>query len=241
MKIAVISRDQGAFLKNMVYSLKGQLSSPRLFVLDRCKDNSKEILESLGENFIEKNYGKGFEAGRVRNVAIDEIGNEDTFLFDGDRVPSGLSDDLCSEALEKYDISLMPLSEDLRVRHTDVDTFSDNKFFGKETNMVYTAGILIRGTALAKIKEFNQGFVFNPVFDGCWGYEDSSMGDVAAHLGMSCGFFPRKAWLRGTTKVPITIEEDKIQSGKRKKLYREIKSTPSDVSKLAWADSFLNS
>lgn len=241
MKIAVISRNQGDSLKKMIYSLRGQLSSPRLIVLDRCEDNSKDILESMGENFIEKNYGEGWEAGKVRNVAIDKIGNEDIFLFDGDRVPSGLSDELCLEALDKYDITLMSLSEDHRERDMNVEEFADNKWFGKGANLVYTPGILIRGSAIAKIKEFNQGFVFNPVFDGCWGYEDMSMGDVAAHLGMSCGFFPRKVWLRGKFTAPLSREEDMIQSGKRKKLYREIKSIPSEVSKLEWSDSFLNS
>jgi len=234
VRVVIISHNQAALLSEMVYSLRAQLSFPRLFVLDRCTDGSSDLLDSLGEEYIIKDDGDGWEAGRVRNVGLSHVGyTSPVLMLDGDRVPSGLSDSLLEEASRKYDITLLGVSRDHRKFFKDFD-FSPNDKWGSCKNGVYTAGFLISSSALNTITAYNGGFLFNPCFDGLWGYEDMSLGDVGAHLGLTCGTFPRYAWVRGTFDTQVTKDHDATQHGKREILASKMRSEGKSGSLLRW-------
>ena len=66
-----------------------------LFVLDRCSDNSLEIISSiktkLNLQWIVKTVGDNFSAGMTRDVGVDfvkELNYEMILFTDGDCVPS---------------------------------------------------------------------------------------------------------------------------------------------------------
>ena len=52
----------------------------RIFVLDRCTDGSKELLESYNETYIERNDAVGFCAGSARNIGLKHTNPRETIL-----------------------------------------------------------------------------------------------------------------------------------------------------------------
>jgi predicted glycosyltransferase involved in capsule biosynthesis len=90
--------NQESTLKMLLDSYKTQSFFPGkfIFVLDRCIDNSENVLERFAEEFpvkiIKNNFGNGFMSGYCRDLGISEIHKENknvNILFlDGDCVPS---------------------------------------------------------------------------------------------------------------------------------------------------------
>jgi hypothetical protein len=167
----------------------------RLFVLDRCTDNSSSILSDLKESFIENKEGEGFLAGRARDLGLKFLGIENTFFLDGDRIPVNFSVDLVNRALEKYDICLVSVTEDFRTCFTSDFTF--NPEFRRIHNDVFSCGLCIRKEMIEKVVALQQGRLFHPAFDGNFGEEDRYLGNVVLHFKGSCGLFPKNCYLKG--------------------------------------------
>lgn len=214
--VIIISKDQAPELPDMVYALRGQLPNiARMFVLDRCSDNSAEILDSMCEAYIEKESGTGWEAGAARDFGMSYLNYDRDFLFlDGDRIPSGLTEKILIDAFGTYDICLMKLEADLRpwFQHN----FTTNPNLGKYMNDTFTAAFTITNRAVQAIRKVNGGRLFNSVFDGKWGYEDMSMGDLAHTLGFTCGGFPKHVLVNGAFETRIGRDHFVSQMNKRK-------------------------
>lgn len=215
LSVIVISKNQADTLPDMVYALRAQLSHvPRLFVLDRCTDTSAQVLKALNENYVIKEQGEGFEAGAARDFGMNHLEYRGDFIFfDGDRIPSGLDATLVRDALVKYDMCLVRAENDLRPWFTH--SFTNNPNFGRYMNDTYTAGFTMTNKLATMAMEFNGGRVFHPIFDGLWGYEDLSLGDIAFHKGCTCGGFPKEVLINGAFETQISREHFVKQMSKR--------------------------
>jgi FkbM family methyltransferase len=198
-QIIIISRNQSASLIEMVSCLKEQFPiSDRLFVLDRCVDNSASILSNLNEKYIENKEGEGFLAGRMRDLGLSYLGIENTLFLDGDRFPVNFSTEVIERALSLYDICMARVLFDFRCFK---NYFMSSYKLGQMDNDVFSCGFCIRKEMIEKVIAF-QGRLFHPVFDGEFGEEDRYLGDVVYHLGGRCGLFPRRSYVKGSFSGP---------------------------------------
>jgi glycosyltransferase involved in cell wall biosynthesis len=195
--VLIISHNQAKYLELMIKALKLQLpNTQRLFVLDRCSDNSDEILIKNHEKFIVKNEGNGFEAGATRDFGLKHLPKSCNVLFlDGDRIPYNLTENLLAEGIDKFSCCLLKTSRDYRKWFSD--HFVKNPMLGTKYNNVATCGLLLSNVAINSIIAFNKGRLFHEVFDGNWGCEDDYLGDVLYYLKFTCGGFPKYVYVNG--------------------------------------------
>ena len=190
------------------YSLQTLQPDLYIFVLDRCIDNSKNILETFSERFptkiVENVSGNGFLAGYCRDLGLSYVKNSSVLFLDGDCVPTEkifeenykvlntnekiitISKRICEQ--ENGDIA-----EDPRIL---IPWFKD-KIFKKCGNYLIEDMYLSRGAGLTWscclglnflainlikniIKNITGEFrLFNPIFDNKYGCEDDYIGYVA--------------------------------------------------------------
>ena len=96
--VIIPSHNQEKHILDIIKGYEEQHIKPNvvLFVLDRCSDNSKNILDNIISNlnirYIEKDFGDNFSAGMTRDFGVDYIQhnyNYEMIVFtDGDCVPS---------------------------------------------------------------------------------------------------------------------------------------------------------
>lgn len=184
IEVVVIGRDEAESIKPMYKSLKKLLpESNRIWILDRCKDDSAEILDRLGEDYFKRTIfhnGFGRKTSSNRNFGLEMTSDGSDVLFlDADRyvVKGGLK----NLEKSKYDITLLRLENDTREENYKV-------YEGKITNGFYSCGIFFKSDAIDKIIEF-QGELFSTEVEKDWGSEDLYLGDVCHHLGLSIGFY----------------------------------------------------
>ena len=218
--IVIISKNQKASLEQMINTLKFDIpNANRIFVLDRCTDGSKELLESYNETYIERNDAVGFCAGSARNIGLKHTNPEHDILFlDGDRIPHNLNYERIVQMLYYFNISMIKNKSDTRSWFVNVPSI--NTQYDKYNNNVRSSAILLRRTAINEISNIvGNGNIFDPIFDGNWGCEDEYLGDVAYSLGMISGGFPSHIYVDGTT-TPSTNSSDEYrnQVEKRNKL-----------------------
>lgn len=196
MNVIITSQNQYAFLPELLNSILLQLpTANRLFVLDRCTDESKEFLKSKNERFIENTEGEGFLAGYSRDLGLKKLGIENTLFLDGDRILNNFKQEDVDFAFDIADICLIKIQDDFRKNFKK--TFTVNPEFGKYHNDVFTCGLTIRKEMIQKIVEVQDGRLFHKNFDGNFGEEDRFMGDMAFHLGGTCWLFPEHVYLSG--------------------------------------------
>lgn len=91
--------NQSDYIYKLIEGFESQIIKPSMlfFVLDRCNDNSKEIIKSIKSDipidYVEKTFGKKFSAGSTRNYGVsiykERYGFPKNVLFvDGDCVPN---------------------------------------------------------------------------------------------------------------------------------------------------------
>jgi hypothetical protein len=195
-QIIVISKNQSDCLAEMSEQLEIQFPKiNRLFVLDRCVDNSVEILKKKNELFVENKDGEGFLAGKMRDLGLSYFGLRNTLFLDGDRVPVNFSIDIIQKALELYDICLISIENDCR--HKFKSEFILNPVFKSFHNDVFSCGFCIRQQMIEKVISLQKGRLFNKEFDGVYGEEDRYLGDVICRLNGTCGLFPKQYYLKG--------------------------------------------
>lgn len=220
--VMIIARNQTQHIEEMVSSLRTSLPGVNiLYVLDRCTDNSKEILEQNNVPFVEKTTGEGFDAGGSRNFGYNLLNKEQNILFlDGDRIPTGLSWTLIVQALKSYDMTMLKVEHDHRDWFNS--TFSSNTWYGNGLdNAVYSCGMLLSTKAHKSIASFNPGNnLMHPIFSGRYGEEDVYLGDVARHLDLTCGGFPEYVYLRGAFNSKRD-EVDKVVSRHKRRILFE--------------------
>ena len=111
--IVIIGHNEGEYIEKMYHSLK-PYPYQRHWILDRCTDNSEQLLSSLGETYTKTDSTlKGRQTSYCRNLGLSLCNKDSDVLFlDGDRyVESGNITDLENT---DYDVNLLYLTEDLR-------------------------------------------------------------------------------------------------------------------------------
>ena len=191
MEIVIIGQNEGEHIQCMYNSLKAY-PYRRIWVLDRCTDNSEELLRTLGEEFIKTpDELEGRKTSFARNLGLKACSSTADVLFlDGDRYP--VSGSICELEEWKEDIALLTLSEDFRNNVTDYSVH-----YGAVMNGFYSCGLFMRRSAIDKVMEFQQGELFSTSMQNVWGIEDTYLGDVCYHLGLTADIYSGVR-LRGT-------------------------------------------
>ncbi len=188
--IVIIGQNEGTHVVNMYDSLR-EYSYSRFWVADRCTDNSVSILKELGEKYIlTPNNLIGRQTSFARNLGLSLCNTKNDALFlDGDRyVTHGT---LKSLEQANTDISLLLLEGDFR-NNIDFDYC-----YGRVVNFFYSCGIFFKRKAIDKILEFQQGELFSTDIQDDWGIEDTYLGDVCYHLGLTASIY-NECRLRGS-------------------------------------------
>lgn len=119
MKIVIIpSHNQVKHIKSIIENYEKQTLLPDLllFVLDRCEDNSEEVLKStvckLRIEYIIKETGENFSAGLTRDFGVDYIQKnypeyEMIIFTDGDCIPSNKLVELHYENINQSNKSIV--------------------------------------------------------------------------------------------------------------------------------------
>lgn len=172
MKIVVISHNQESYLPLMEDKLS---SYDHIIVVDR-----PSVQFQLTPNMIVNTKGKGFLAGKMRDIGAAEFGNDDILFLDGDKIPLG---DIPNIDSTKYDCVIFPCEEQEDIRKSVFkDEFGiiepDTNPISNFANVFYTCGIFYSKRLIKRFRELNEGRIFHPAFDGHWGEEDRWNGDI---------------------------------------------------------------
>jgi len=203
--VIVPSHNQAKHIQDIVTAYEGQTVKPDLllFVLDRCSDNSAQILlnikSSLNLEFIEKQHGSNFSAGMTRDVGIEYIEKYDydfVIFTDGDCIPNEFvveehirnlkrtSKHAVSCGKRMYQLESGEWIDDGR---NQMDVFTSNgrvhlnRFFVTHMIVTYSCNLAFNKAAIKICKDVNIKLkggnrVFNSIFDGGWGGEDDFIG-----------------------------------------------------------------
>jgi hypothetical protein len=196
LAIQVINHNQREHIEPMLNAIK-HIGADRFWGLDRCTDGSKELLLSLGETdpyrIVENNEGKGFLAGRMRDMVLDRIlayPYDAVLMLDGDRYPVGLTEAALGRDENLFDVSLY-LSNQLMP--PDARYVRDRAIAGEYTEGylgVITAGLWVRRTFIDRVRALKvmNGRCFHKTCDGVWGWEDTIFGAALYALGANIGY-----------------------------------------------------
>lgn len=217
VNVVIISKNQANVLPNMVDMLKTSLPNfKRIFVLDRCGDNSEQVLSNLNEKYVTNSVGVGFCAGTARSLGA-KVSNQssDLLILDGDRIPHNITEQLVYESLYYFDICLIKGETEPRKWFSNDFTYNPN--YGLEDSHVWTCGFSIRREAINIISKISNNALFNNIFDGEYGWEDLHLGDIAYHSGLTCGGFPSTVYVEGELSLvylddkPRYLEQNKLR------------------------------
>jgi glycosyltransferase involved in cell wall biosynthesis len=194
MNIVIIGHNEGDTIERMSKELdKFFLKDKKIWVLDRCDDNSEELCHKLSLNYIKTpNTWKGRMVSSARNLGLSVCDKDSDVLFlDGDRYPVSGHKDF---HLYNSDILLFLVENDER---DDPKWFTDySQIYGHLHNGFYSCGLFMKRSAINKVLEF-QGELFSTDIERFWGVEDVHLGDVCFHLGLTCKIH-KKMRLRGS-------------------------------------------
>jgi len=221
LTVMVISRDQENTIADMDASIKRCLPGVDvLYVLDRCSDDSKGVLDGIGARYVIKEEGFGFDAPGARNFGVKHLEGRDVLFLDGDRSPHNLEGSLVKEALNRYDMTVVSVEfSDHRTWFTD--GFMSNPWFKgwpgyRQDNGVYTCGILMKSSAINTIQTHQEGNLFHKSFTGRYGEEDLHLGFLSHELGLSCGAFPKHCYVDGNFSSARDILDIQMSEAKCK-------------------------
>ena len=189
--VVIIGQNEGTHVVNMYNSLR-QYPYSRFWILDRCTDNSESTLRELGEKFITTPTNLvGRQTSFARNLGLSLCDSKNDILFlDGDRyVTHGTLKPLENA---KTDVSLLLLDDDYRDYIMDFDSH-----YGGVTNFFYSCGIFFKREAINKVLDFQNGELFCTDIQDVWGIEDTYLGDVCYHLGLTTAIC-KECRLRGS-------------------------------------------
>ena len=212
MNIVIIGQNEGQHIKSMLTFLQRDLSGhKRIWVLDRCTDDSEHILQEAGEFIVKTpDYLKGRQTSYARNLGLKYTDpSEDVLFLDGDRyVTAGV---LYNLTFAFNDVTLLMLEED----HRHNVTYS--KLYGEVHNGFYSCGIMFKRKAINALLTFQNGWLFREDIQQEWGIEDVYLGDVCYHLGLSCDLYSNVSLRGGFDKTNI----DDISTMEKRFLLRD--------------------
>jgi hypothetical protein len=214
MKVAIqiIMQNQKEFIVDMRKAVR-EASNDIFWGLDRCTDGSEELLRELGEtNIIVNSEGEGFLAGKMRDMVLDEILKSDydvVIMFDGDRIPIGLTREAIISEMNNFDVSVM-LTDDKEI--PDIRFTDDSVKRGERARSIQnlaTAGVMIKRKFIDRVRtiKFLKNRCFFAEFDGTWGCEDVVFGACLYTKGAIVGF--SNIIISGTLFYPNFSEQRK--------------------------------
>lgn len=193
IEVVIIGHNEGEFAEKMINSLPEKWKI--VYVADRCTDNTVELLKGLNRSNLtviesEETDGEARLTSYCRNLGLSYTSSDSDVLFlDGDRyVVSG--DILKLEEWNK-DIALLLLEKDPRVEGNEsiIDCDYEEVIYGTVYNRFYSCGVFLKRNAINKVLNFQRRHLFPEEFQSEWGIEDTYLGDVCYHLGISCDIF----------------------------------------------------
>ena len=205
MKVVVIGHNEGKSVSNIINSFAKYWNV--VYVADRCTDNTLEELLDGRKNGgllvvleVDLDFG-GRLTSHCRNLGGRFLGMEDeegVCFFDGDRYPI---DGSIEEAIKacSSDILLFRVEDDFRTK----EDFKIN--YGRVYNGFFSCGMWMSKKAYDRISEFQGGEIFRTDMQWWWGIEDTYLGDVCYHLGLS-------AELCDTVTLNGTFERNTLDS-----------------------------
>lgn len=182
MNIVIIGKNEGASVDNMLASLI-DLNCKRIWIADRCTDGTVKKLKSLKEFYVKTSpFLIGRQTSYCRNLGLSFCDKGENVLFlDGDRyIKHGSIKNLESC---KSDIVLLLLENDNR------EYMDFQSAYGDIHNGFYSCGVYFKNSAITKILDFQKGELFSSKMQKHWGIEDTYLGDVCYHLGLTCEIF----------------------------------------------------
>jgi len=191
IEIVIVGQNESGYIEKMYRSLN-PYSYRRVWILDRCTDDSDKQLQELGEYFVKTNNSlNGRQTSHARNLGLSASSKDSDVLFlDGDRFPA--TGALYKLDMWDKDIALLMLEDDFRDNTRD---FAGERY-GRVNNDFYSCGIFIKRHAINKVLEFQSGELFSTEMQNDWGIEDTYLGDVCYHLGLTCDLY-KDCRLRG--------------------------------------------
>lgn len=198
--VVIIAQNEGIYAKRMIESINPSWNI--VYVADRCTDNTIEILQSIGrDNLMVIDTTilnlKGRQTSRCRNTGLKFCSsNNDVLFLDGDRYAvCGSYEDAINNA--NTDTICFPLENDQRTP----ETFDQS--YGHVMCGFFSCGLWMKRDAINKICEW-QGELFNTELQSEWGIEDTSLGDLCYHLGLSSSLTDRCVLRGEINNLPIT-------------------------------------
>lgn len=169
--------------------------APTFVVLDAHTVADLEMCEMLHYNpvivKVQGGRGQNRNAGLERLVSMVDLCTSDIIeFFDGDRFPIAPYSTSLVESLmhrNNLDVLLYTCNNDKRVQSLNLEKGSTYMVdTGSLCNPFYSCGFAMTASAIGKVKAFNGGHLFEPLFTG-WGCEDQYLGILCSHLGLSVG------------------------------------------------------
>lgn len=190
--VVIIAHNEGKYVAEVINSLPQHWHV--IYIADRCTDNTHEelfkIKQSRDVTEVRNCYGIGRLTSYCRNLGFRYTRPSANVLFlDGDR--SVVSGDISKIEERAEDITLLMLEHDGRDM---IDDYS--KVYGTVHNAFYSCGVYFKASALQKIWDFQKGEIFREYLQSVWGIEDTFLGDVCYHLGLTADLY-RDCRLRG--------------------------------------------
>lgn len=177
INVVIIGHNEEKSVIPMLSSLSYYLpEARRIWVLDRCTDKSRKILDFFGEEYHQMGYfknGFGRKTSTCRNYGLSFCDKDaDVIFLDGDRY------------IKKFEQK--ELNRDIVLFKCETDERTDEKVAwnkGRIYNMFYSCGFYIKRDCINRIIDF-QGELFNTQVEKNWGSEDLYLGDICYHLGI---------------------------------------------------------
>lgn len=179
IEVIIIGQNEGKFVNALIASLPTDWKIH--YVADRCIDNTLQELSKFSNvNIIDTTdmQLEGRQTSFCRNFGLSLTDSKSDILFlDGDRyITEG--DIVKAYDSMKTDVMCLPLENDFR----SPSDFAAN--YGRVMSGFFSCGIFFRRNAIDKILEF-RGELFPVCLQDVWGIEDTSLGDVCYHLGLT--------------------------------------------------------
>lgn len=176
MKTIIIGQNEGKYARRMFESLP--CLADVIYIADRCVDDTASICKEYGVKCVETPQDwQGRKTSSARNLGLSMCKPDSDVLFlDGDRYI--VQGDLSELHNAKSDIVCLSLENDFRT----AENFKLN--YGKVLSGFFSCGIFFKRFAIENIIDY-RGELFPTSVESVWGIEDTCLGDVCYHLGLS--------------------------------------------------------
>lgn len=178
INIVIIGQNEGGSIESMLSSLS-RYNYRRVWVLDRCTDNSEEVLKSANEFYVTTpNNLVGRQTSFARNLGVSYCDKESDIIFlDGDRYIIEGDLELAASSFYK-DATYFMLEKDVRTE----EIFKES--YGGIYNKCYSCGLYLKRQVIDKLLEI-YGEIFPEELQMHWGIEDTGLGDRLYYNGFS--------------------------------------------------------